>query len=212
MTTVILTILAIISAVIHMWAEYNGPPVLISIFKPLTMLFIITIAVLAKSPPSRKYKVAIIAGLIFSLSGDIFLILPVDLFIAGLISFLIAHLFYIFAFRSGRPWRFNVVVMLILAIYGMLMYALLLPGLGGLALPVAGYVLVILTMIWQAYDQWDQLRGRWALFAIIGALFFAASDTFLALNKFWQPFAAEKALTLSTYFIAQWLIANSNYT
>ena len=86
MTTIILTILAVISASIHMWGEYQGPDILIYIFKPLTMILIITIAVLAKEPPSRKYKYAIIAGLLFSLMGDIFLMLPLDLFIAGLLS------------------------------------------------------------------------------------------------------------------------------
>ena len=92
MSTIILTILAIISASIHIWGEYGGPDILIYIFKPLTLVFIITIAVLAKSPPSRRYKLAIIAGLLFSMLGDTFLMLPVDLFIAGLLSFLVAQL------------------------------------------------------------------------------------------------------------------------
>jgi uncharacterized membrane protein YhhN len=62
MTIIILTILAIISALIHMWGEYQGPPLLIYIFKPLTMVLIIIIAVLVKTPPSSRYKYAIIAG------------------------------------------------------------------------------------------------------------------------------------------------------
>lgn len=36
--------------------------------------------------------------------------------------------------------------------------------------------------------------------------------TILVLNRFGEPFAAARALTLSTYYSAQWLIANSNYT
>ena len=212
MTTIILTILAVISALIHMWAEYQGPPGLIYIFKPLTMVFIILIAVLSKTPPSSRYRVVIIAGLLFSLVGDILLMLPVDLFIAGLISFLIAQLIYTYAFRSGRPLRFKYLAMLLFVIYGVLVYAILLPGLNGMAVPVAAYIVVILTMAWQAWDQWDQLRSRWALLAFIGALLFVASDSILALNKFGEPFYAARALTLSTYYTAQWLIANSNYT
>ena len=99
MTTIILTILAIISALIHMWGEYQGPDILIYIFKPLTMVFIIIIAVLANNPPSKRYKVAVIAGLLFSITGDTFLMLPVDLFIAGLLSFLVAQLIYTYAFN-----------------------------------------------------------------------------------------------------------------
>ena len=162
MTKIILTILAIISALIHMWGEYQGPPVLIYIFKPLTMVLIIIIAVLAKKPPSSRYKYAIIGGLLFSLGGDIFLMLPVDLFIAGLISFLIAHLIYTYAFRSGRPLQFKFLAMLLFALYGVFIYIVLLPGLNGMAIPVAFYVVVILTMAWQAWDQWDRVRSRWA--------------------------------------------------
>ncbi|MES0361656.1 MAG: lysoplasmalogenase [Anaerolineales bacterium] len=212
MTTIILTILAIISASIHIWAEYQGPVILIYIFKPLTMVFIILIALLAKKPPSRKYKYAIIAGLLFSMVGDFFLMLPMDLFIAGLISFLIAQLIYTYAFRSGRTLRFNFVAMLLFAIYGVLVFVILLPGLNGMAVPVAAYIVVILVMAWQAWDQWDQVRSRWALLAMIGAILFVISDSILALNKFGEPFAAARALTLTTYFSAQWLIANSNYT
>jgi uncharacterized membrane protein YhhN len=211
MATTVLTTLAIISAVIHMWAEYHGPAIQIYIFKPLTMVFIISIALLAKTPPSRRYKYVIIAGLLFSLVGDIFLMLPMDLFIAGLISFLIAHLIYTYAFRAGRPLRIKFMAMLLFAIYGVIIYAILLPNLNGMTVPVAAYVVVILTMAWQAWDQWEQVRTRWALLAFIGAVVFVISDTVLALNKFGEPFTAARALTLSTYYSAQWLISNSNY-
>lgn len=212
MTRLILTILTIISASLHLWGEYSGPDFLIYIFKPLTMVFIIIIALLAKKPPSRKYKFAIMAGLIFSMIGDIFLMLLVDMFIAGLVSFLIAHLIYTYAFRSGRPFRFRFIALLPFIVYGVIMYIILLPGLNGLALPVSAYFVVILVMAWQAWDQWDDVRVKWALLAFIGAALFVISDTFLALNKFGEPFLAARALTLTSYFSAQWLISNSNYT
>jgi uncharacterized membrane protein YhhN len=212
MTRLILTILAIISASIHIWGEYQGPDFLIYIFKPLTMVLIISIALLAKKPPSSKYKYAIIAGLLFSMAGDIFLMLPVDLFIVGLVSFLIAQLIYTYAFRSGRPFRFKFIAILPFLIFGVLIFVILLPGLNGMAVPVAAYILVIMTMAWQAWDQWDEKRARWALLAFIGALLFVVSDSLLAINKFGEPFAAARALTLTTYYSAQWLISNSNYT
>lgn len=212
MTTIILTILAAISAGLTIWAEYQGPPIQIYIFKPLTMVFIIIMAVLAKTPRSRNYKIAIIAGLLFSMAGDVLLMLPMDLFIAGLVSFLIAHLIYTYAFHSGRPWKFKWLAMLLFLAYGVVVYLILWPGLGSMAIPVAAYVLVILTMAWQAWDQWDQMRARWALLAFIGAVLFVISDSVLALNKFGEPFSAARALTLITYFSAQWFIANSNNT
>lgn len=211
MTRKILTVLAIISAIITIFAEYQWPAIVTYVFKPLTMVLIIIIALLAKTPPSRRYKYAIIAGLLFSMLGDILLMLPVDLFIAGLVSFLIAQLIYTYAFRTGRPLRFNFITILLLLIYGVLIYIILLPGLKGMAVPVAAYIVVILTMAWQAWDQWDQVRTRWALLAFTGAVLFVISDSILALNKFGEPFLTARALTLGTYFAAQWLISNSNY-
>ena len=212
MTTLILTILAIISASLHMWGEYGGPVYLIYIFKPLTMIFIITIALLAKNPPSTKYKYAIIAGLIFSMIGDVLLSLPMDVFIFGVVSFTIAQIIYTYAFRSGRDFRFRFITVLPFVIYGITVFLVLQPGLDGMSIPVAVYIVVIMIMAWQAWDQWDDVRTRWALLAFIGALLFVISDTLLALNKFGEPFAAARALTLTTYFSAQWLISNSNYT
>jgi uncharacterized membrane protein YhhN len=211
MTTTILTSLAIVSALLHMWAEYQGPPIQIYIFKPLTMVLIILIAALAKTPPSRKYKYAVTAGLVFSLVGDILLMLPMDVFVFGLVSFLIAQMIYTYAFRSGRPWRFKLAALLPFVVYGILIFVILQPGLDGMAIPVAAYILVIMIMVWQAWDQWDQVRSRWTRLAFIGAALFVISDSILALNKFGEPFIAARALTLSTYFSAQWLIAKSNY-
>jgi uncharacterized membrane protein YhhN len=182
MTRLILTILAIISASLHIWGEYQGPDYLIYIFKPLTMIFIIIIAVLAKEPPSRRYKIVIIAGLIFSIIGDVLLSLPVDAFMIGLISFLIAQLIYTYAFRAGRPFRFKFIAILPFVIYGVIIFIILLPGLNGMVVPVVVYLIVMI------------------------------SDSILALNKFGEPFLAARALTLTTYFSAQWLISNSNYT
>lgn len=212
MTRLILTMLVIISASLHLWGEYQGPDLLIYIFKPLTMVFIILIAVLAKEPPSRRYKIAIVAGLIFSMIGDVLLSLPVDAFMIGLISFLIAQMIYTYAFRAGRALRIKFIAVLAFLIYGVIIFVALLPGLNGMAVPVAAYILVIMIMAWQAWDQWDDVRARWALLAFIGASFFVISDTLLAVNKFGEPFVAARALTLTTYFSAQWLISNSNYT
>lgn len=209
MSTVILTLLVIISAAIHMWAEYNGPPIQIYIFKPLTTSLIIALAALAKPSINKRYKILIIIGLIFSLGGDILLMLPFDLFVPGLISFLIAHLVYIYAFKGDRPWRFAWLPTLVSFLYGAGIFTILAPGLGDMTIPVIAYIIVILTMAYLAWDQWDQNRDRWALLALIGALFFVVSDSILAINKFRFPFLAGRGLNLSAYFAAQWLIARS---
>ncbi len=209
MNILVLTVLIIISAIIHMWAEYNGPPIQIYIFKPLTTSLIITLAALAKPSISKPYKTLVIVGLLFSLAGDILLMLPFDLFVFGLISFLIAHLIYIAAFQAKRPWRVSWLPALLVIAYGVIVYLVLAPGLGDMTVPVIFYIVVILTMAYVAWDQWDHHKEPWAMLALIGALLFVLSDTILAINKFRIPFLAGRGLNLSFYFAAQWFIARS---
>jgi len=212
MLTAVLTLLAIMSASLNLRAEYLGPQYQVYLFKPLTMVFIILIAMQARKPVSARYKYAIIVGLLFSLAGDIFLMLPTDLFIAGLVSFLIAHLIYIVAFRVDVRLRFSGRSLGSLApfvIYGVIMFVVLAPYVGGMLVPVLVYMVAILVMAWQAEERWSQTRQRGALLAFIGAALFVISDSALAVNRFRGQYYAATALVLGTYFAAQWLIALS---
>lgn len=207
MLLIALTILTIVSAALNILAEYRGPRRNVYIFKPLAVAFIILIA-LQSQPPVYKYM--IVAGLLFSLAGDIFLMLPGDRFVAGLISFLIAHLFYIAAFTLddalGRPSLLTAVALLL---YGGVMLRLLFPHLGKMKVPVVVYMLVILLMVWQATNRWINENETGSLAAFAGACLFAASDSILALNRFRRAFKSAQLLILTTYFAAQWLIALS---
>ena len=76
-------------------------------------------------------------------------------------------------------------------------------------IPVLVYVVVILVMGWRAWERWTKIRMKTALFAFFGAMLFIISDSVLAINKFREHFEAARAITLITYFSAQWLIALS---
>ena len=204
----ILTLLAILSAALHIRAEYHGPRYHVYLFKPLTMVFILLIAVLTGKPDFSRYKYAIIAGLLFSLAGDVFLMLPSDRFVAGLVSFLFAHLFYITAFTSGTGFGFSW-RLLPCVIYGIFMFSILAPYLGKMKWPVVVYMVVILVMAWQAWEQWRQTEQSAALLALLGAILFVVSDSALAVNRFRGQYKSAPAVVLSTYFAAQWLIARS---
>jgi len=208
MLTAILTLLAILSASLHIRAEYYGPRYHVYVFKPLTMVFILLMAVQAGKVETSYYKVAIIVGLLFSLAGDVFLMLPSDRFIAGLVSFLIAHLCYIAAFTSGTGFGFSW-RLLPCAIYGLFIFSILAPHLGKMRLPVLVYMVVILAMAWQAWERWHQAGQSAALLAFLGAVLFVVSDSALAVNRFRGHYKSAQALILSTYFAAQWLIARS---
>lgn len=206
---VALTALAAISAVVEIRAQYFGPRTIVYIFKPLTMVFIIVIAMMTGVRDRNGYRHLIVAGLCCSLVGDVFLMLPSDQFVPGLLSFLIAHLFYIAAFRT-RPSGLSSIWCSVPCVgYGSLMLWFLFPRLGDMRMPVTIYLVVILVMVWQALNRWAVKRRAGAGLAALGAVLFVASDSLIAINRFHSRFHLAELLILATYFTAQWLIALS---
>lgn len=204
-----LSLLVLSMAALHLFAEYYGPQWLVYLAKPATTTLILTIAVVAPQPISRFYQVAIVIGLLFSLVGDIFLMLPADRFLAGLVSFLFAHLCYISAFAAimtiwGLSWWGLPVILFAGGIY-----LVLRPDLDTLQLPVLLYMAVISLMAWLAITMLAQWGERWALSAAVGAILFLVSDATLALNHFRRRFWYAQLLVLGSYYLAQWLIASS---
>jgi len=177
-------------------------------FKPATTLLIILLAYLQWPGERLLYREAILLGLVFSLVGDIVLMLAARYFVLGLGSFLLAHCCYIWAFRSvaqSLPWGVPAAAMC-MAIAALLVITL--PRCGKLVFPVLIYGLVILCMLLSALALWQE-GGPGSALAFYGALLFVGSDAVLALNKFVKPLPAAQALILGSYFPAQLLIACS---
>lgn len=205
----LLSTIAFATALTHLWAEYAAHRWLIYGAKPATTSILLLIALSATTPVSQFYQMAVSAGLLFSLAGDIFLMLPRDRFIAGLVSFLLAHLCYIAAFGAQVTWPFLSGWGLPVVIFAVGVYQLLAPHLGAMRPPVLGYMTVISLMAWVAITLFVQQRALWTLAAASGAVLFVISDSALALNRFRQRFWSAQLVVLGTYYLAQWLIALS---
>jgi uncharacterized membrane protein YhhN len=179
------------------------------VFKPLATLLVLALA-LSQPAALPAYRWAVAGGLVFSTAGDIFLMLPRDRFVAGLASFLIAHLFYIFAFSIEVPFGAAPLLWLPFSLAGGVVVAVVWAGLkSALRGAVIAYVVVIAAMAGQAFGRWHALGGEAALAGALGAALFVISDSALAINRFRAPFHAERALTLGSYWMAQTLIALS---
>lgn len=206
-----LSALALVCAVLCIRAERRGERAWVYLFKPVTMACVIALAAWGAGWPPDRYGAAILAGLVFSIVGDVWLMLPSDRFTAGLGSFLLAHLCYVAAFagpagpRGGAPGLAPFLGMAAVAL------ALLLPAVrgAGLRAAVAVYVAAICAMGWQAAERAHDLGESGARFAAAGAVLFLCSDSALAWNRFRRPFDGAQALVLATYFGGQWLIALS---
>ena len=174
--------------------------------KPLLMLTLGMHFVSAtKDYPSwRGY---VVAALVFSWAGDVFLI-PSDWFIAGLVSFLIAHVFYIIAYHKtgASNGQLKPLDILKFVAYGGLLIWIIYPGLGNLLVPVLIYALVLLGMGVWAHKRRGATTGISFKMVATGAMLFALSDGLIAVNKFAFEIPAERILIMSIYMTAQYLI------
>ncbi len=206
-SSLFLCLATVVSAVATIAATVRESREGVYLFKPLTTLLIIALA--WHQPGSLPlYRTLVMAGLVFSLFGDMFLMLPRDRFVAGLVSFLIAHLLYIAAFAQGG-FRVTIWLLVPFIVYAAILLRILLPHVPrALKVPVIVYAAALLVMAWLAAERGAaSLPG--GLPAAIGGLLFVASDSALALNRFARPFRGADALVLATYFAAQTLIAVS---
>jgi uncharacterized membrane protein YhhN len=182
--------------------------------KPLTTLLILWAAWRADPPISLRYRRWICIGMVFSLAGDIFLMLPVDAFVPGLVAFLFGHACFIRALLDDTRFAARPLALLACLGYGGLNLWALWPSLPpALHVPVMVYVLVLATMGGQASARawWharDDLAGpaRWAA---AGALLFLLSDTLLAWNRFRVAIPLSALWILATYYAALWCLARS---
>ena len=198
----------LLTAIIIMGATYiffiPPDPVGFKIFmKLIPMILIIFLALTTRSLFSRTYKRIVIMGLVVSMIADGVLYW----FMIGLVTFFIAHLFYISAFRHIARKPMPVWAAIPLLLYGMAM-AIWLAGsqfMDGeivLSIAIIAYISVITTMGWMA------IRTRLPL-AIIGAILFIFSDSVLAIDRFVYEIPSRDALVMISYYAAQVFIAAS---
>lgn len=143
-----------------------------------------------------------IVGLAFSAFGDFYLGYdPVNWFVLGLGSFLVAHLFYIFSLKPILP-KAEIIkrlpVIVLYCIYGVGMFSFIYAGLRELFIPVFVYMTVLLLM--GITTLLSQKSNKWL---IIGGISFILSDSLIGLDKFYHEIPYVSAWIMSTYYLAQ---------
>ena len=152
-------------------------------------------------------------ALVFSLLGDVNLMFPDRLFLPGLLSFMLAHVFYIAGFNQG-PLPLNLLSLVIAGVVagaGALIFGRVRVGLvrtpegRRMRVPVLVYSTVISLMLISAWLC--LLRPGWpldaALAASVGALLFFISDSVLAYNRFVGKTPHSDLLVMGTYHLGQ---------
>jgi len=197
----ILSFAALISAVLAITFRQQQSIKLYSIFKPLTTILIITIAIAIYQNAPNTYTTFILVSLGFSLIGDIFLINE-KYFLYGLSSFLVAHIGFTIGFTSINGFCWNVLPIAVLIFIGVTFYLYLRKDLHKFSIPVAIYIIVILIMNWQAIGllYFKQSFTFWGI--AFASILFSFSDSIIAYNKFKTPFKTAEIIIHSAYWVS----------
>lgn len=207
---IILLAVLLLTALLYFEYRTNRKAVL-PIKTLLSCLFIIT--AVFEAHPLPGYFYLLLFGLIFCLGGDVCLALPQErMFLYGLISFLLGHVFYIIAFfyvAHLNQWTWIGSALCLVLSGGI--YFWLRSHLGSMNVPVLCYVIVITLMVGGAWSVFGSahlaLDGR--LLVFIGAFGFYLSDVFVARNRFIKPEFLNRFIGLPLYYGGQFLLAFS---
>lgn len=205
-------ILVVISREVHhYWLHYSS--------KPLIMLSLLLLY-LQQSHQDRTSKEFwfVIGAICASCLGDICLMFEGNVwFLAGLSSFLCAHVAYILRFTNQanpsdalsilrqKPW-----LLLPLMLYAGLLLWLVLPEADDVMRnPVLVYATVIFLMVLSAINRYGRVPTSSFREVSLGAILFMLSDSMIAIHRFAEeilPIPGVQFWIIFTYMSAQYLI------
>jgi uncharacterized membrane protein YhhN len=205
--------------------EKIGPTV-IYVFKPLLMPLLMYYYYQHVKSNFKTFDKIIIGALFFSWWGDIFLMPDIAFlskemaFLAGLGSFLFAHLLYIPAFVTvahpakpvlfSRPWLALPFVLLVFGLISFLMNQAH-PDFMEMKIPVVIYATIIMFMVLSAINRYNRVPEQSFKWVLIGAVMFMVSDSFIAISRFSTLFETNvnivRILIMALYAGGQFLIA-----
>lgn len=199
--------------------EVSGMHGLVYFCKPLMMVVLSSWFFFNSRRVGDRFTLLVQAGLLFSLFGDVALMLQyLDEFnfLIGLSLFLIAQLCYAMAFLhniletgQARGTLVSALIAVSLIAYGYFFASTLLPAVEEtITVPVTIYIIAITAMGVTAAFRLGRTFLRSFLFTLAGALFFVLSDSLLATNRFTSPLDHAAWSVILTYAIAQVLIAS----
>ncbi len=209
-TKIFATIFIVIVALELFFGSYESYTTWHYFTKPAIVITLMLFFIFNSDHLTFRIKLTTILALLFSLWGDVLLMFVSNdegFFIAGLVSFLLAHIMYILVFLRDRNDKRSVLPFaVLLLVYATGLYYLIKDGLGDLLIPVLVYMAVILTMALTAFKRKGMVLHHGYLYVFIGALFFMISDSLLATNKFYTTLPFSNVSIMSTYAAAQFLI------
>lgn len=207
-------VLYLIIVVMVLIANVINSFVLDVVFKPLIVISLFVYLVSQKGHQIKAATFAM-AGLLFSLVGDVLLIFQSEqplFFMGGLISFLLAHVSYIVYYQKSTDTLLKKALpnkklfFALMLVYGLVFYSFLYGSLGALKVPVFVYTAALVSMNVFALNRFGRVNDNSFKLILIGAMCFTLSDSLLAVNKFMMPLPLAGVWIIASYAAAQYFI------
>jgi uncharacterized membrane protein YhhN len=168
--------------------------------KPGALAALVGVAVLV-DPTIPARRGWFVGALVFSLVGDVLLMLPRDLFVAGLASFLVGHVAYVIGLtRHGGTLGATLASAAVVAVIGAVIGRRILGAVRATAPPMTGpvgaYMVVISIMVATAGASGNVLAAG-------GAALFYVSDASIAWDRFVRPWSWARTWIMVTYHLGQ---------
>jgi uncharacterized membrane protein YhhN len=190
-------------------------PWLHTLCKPALLPLLLVYYVVSAREAGGSMSMLVVAALVLSWLGDVLLMGEgQSFFIFGLVSFLLAHVTYILAYRQHQQaddskalrgiQKIRYGFPLVFAGVGLVM--ILYPRLSDLRIPVMVYAGVITVMTLTGLFRFGRTNASSFAQVFAGAILFMMSDSLLAVNKFLEPLAYSGLWIMLTYLAAQWFI------
>ena len=203
-------------SILNLYAQVMKIELVDMISKPLLMLTLLVYYLVSRTNSMSRLSWLVVSAVVFSWFGDLFLMFQSqmeNLFVFGLGSFLIAHLFYIFAYSTATNKNVYVPIgrfigfrLVFLIVYGGGLVFIIRDQLGDMLLPVAAYTTVIIAMGISAVLRKGKTTDSSFIMVYSGALLFIMSDSMIAITRFSHPLVQSDLLIMATYIAAQFLI------
>ena len=151
-------------------------------------------------------KQCVMYGLLISSIGDAFLVARETLFTPGMLFFILAHVYYFFAFGPGDFSSRSTAAYLLVGVSALLT---IFQGIDSFVLQlfVPVYICAIFVTAWRAQCRYEKDGTLSSAIASLGMAIFLLSDLLIGLDKWIVHVPMAELLVLSTYYLAQFSLA-----
>lgn len=190
-------------------AAYRGPAWQRWLFRPVTLLLLLALALQAPIITATGYL--IILGLVATLVADALLLLPKERMMYVIGAYFLSHLLYTVGFASQMTFSIFWPLPLTLLIIGAVLIATIWTQLQELRWPICTYIGMTLLMVWVTGEQYFARSTDHGFSLLAGTSLLLLASIIWLISHYRYPFQASRAVIAASYFAGHFLIVRSLY-